>query len=68
MAARLAQKVTVNLLTHELSIDGQVFPYYIGDEGVEVRDLGTRTSIPSVVIRILAETVEVVPAEVTDRD
>jgi hypothetical protein len=60
---KLPDKVTVDLRTNQVFIDGVEFPWFITEDGVDIMDLGSRNSLAHIIIPILSETVEVIPAD-----
>lgn len=60
---RLAKLATVDLNTWVVTFDGDPFPYYMAQEGVDVEGLGDPNGIPVVRFGVLAETVHVIPKE-----
>lgn len=60
---RLVKLATVDLNTWVVTFDGDPFPYYMAQEGVDVEGLGDPNAIPVVRFGVLAETVHVIPKE-----
>lgn len=60
---KLAGKVTIDLQHKRLFIDGDEFPWHISEDGVDAQELGSRNTLPSIVIRVPAETIEVIPKD-----
>lgn len=62
---KLASRITIDQAKHVVCFDGEEFPYYIAEDGVEVNNVGDPNHIPSVTLTILADDVEVLPARVS---
>lgn len=57
----LAKKVTVDLASKKLFLDGVEFPYYLSEEGPKVDGLLSRNELRSVTITFFTEDLEVIP-------
>lgn len=60
---RLPRKAVVDLRAKKLFIDGEEFPWFITQDGIDVAGLGDKNALPMLTLSILAETVEVIPDE-----
>lgn len=58
---KLSKKIVVDLKRNVVIVDGFEIPWFLSADGVGVNDLGAHGAIPSVDLRILAKTVEVIP-------
>lgn len=63
----LPKKAVVDLASKKLFIDGEEFPWFITEEGIDVSGLLGRNAIPALSFTIIAETVEVIPASETTK-
>lgn len=59
----LPKKAVLDLRCNKLFIDGEEFPWYITEDGVDVAGLCGRHTIPTLSFTIFAETVDVIPAD-----
>lgn len=59
----LPKKITVDMASGKLLVEGVEFPWYISADGVTANDLGDPDSIPSVTFTVLAGAVEVIPKD-----
>lgn len=55
----LAKHIHVDKTNYRLYINGQEFPYYISESGVEISGLLSSTETPMVTLSVLAEKVTV---------
>jgi hypothetical protein len=60
---RLADKAVVDLRAKKLFIDGEEFPWFISQDGVDIEGLGDKKALPLLSLSILVRTVEVIPDE-----
>lgn len=58
---KLPKKAVVDLANEKLYIDGEEFPWFITEEGVEVSGLLDRNVLPTLTFTMFSETVEVIP-------
>ena len=61
---RLAQKITIDRARKIVLIDGEVFPYYITEDGPAVQSPMGNSAIPVVILPVLALDLEIIPEEV----
>jgi hypothetical protein len=64
---KLPDKITLNLDTEKLYVDGEEFPWYIAEGAVEVTGLMDPHTIPMATVSFFAETIEVIPQRPTRR-
>lgn len=61
---RLPRKALVDLRSKKLFLDGEEFPWFISQDGIDVQDLGNKKkALPMITFSILVQTVEVIPDE-----
>jgi hypothetical protein len=60
---KLPKKAVLDLNAEKFYIDGEEFPWYITEAGVQVDGLLDRNAIPTLTFTMFAETVEVIPKE-----
>jgi hypothetical protein len=53
----------VDLRAKKLFIDGEEFPWFISQDGVDIEGLGDKKALPMLSLSILVRTVEVIPDE-----
>lgn len=63
MMTALPKKAVVDLRVGRLFLDGEEFPWFITEAGIDVSGLGDRNALPVLSFSILAETVEVIPKD-----
>jgi len=59
----LPKKAVLDLRCNKLFIDGEEFPWYISEDGVDVAGLLGNNEIPALSFTIFAETVDVIPKD-----
>jgi hypothetical protein len=60
---KLPKTAVLDLRCNKLLIDGEEFPWYITEDGVDVAGLIGNHTIPALSFTIFAETVDVIPAD-----
>jgi hypothetical protein len=60
---RLPDKAVIDLRAKKLFIDGEEFPWYITQDGIDIDGLGDKNALPMLSLSILVRTVEVIPDE-----
>jgi len=63
---RLLKKAVLDLRCNKLFVEGEEFPWYITEDGVDVSSLMDSNAIPTLSFTIFAETVDVIPADDTE--
>ena len=56
-------RIVLDMAQRKLFIDGSEFPWYVSEDGIEVHDLMASNELPSITLRILADSIEVIPAD-----
>lgn len=59
----IPKKITIDRKQMKVFVDGVEFPWVITEEGPQVQDVASKTTIPTVALSIFAEDVEIVPAD-----
>jgi hypothetical protein len=59
----LPRRAVIDLRANKLFIDGEEFPWYITEDGIDVIGLGDKHALPVLSFSILAETVDVIPKD-----
>jgi len=59
----LAKKITIDMQKKKLLINNVEFPWYVTEDGFDVEDILNGNELPTVSFRVLAETLEVIPAD-----
>ncbi len=59
----LPKKVVLDMRCDKLFIDGEEFPWWITESGIEVSGLLDRKNLPTLTFSMFAENVEVIPKD-----
>lgn len=59
----LPKKVVLDMRCEKLFIDGEEFPWWITESGIEVSGLLDRNSLPTLTFSMFADNIEVIPKD-----
>jgi hypothetical protein len=65
---KLPDIAVVDLNDNTLTLDGEKFPYYITQDGIDVDRLGDPNSLPTIGLTLFTHTVQVIPKRKKDED